>query len=613
MLDACIYLSPYEEKFLKKNDLFQKIPSNWNQLVNTDSFPSYLAASHGHLDAFLKVWQNNAHEYVGFFYDHYLLSFSENKYDRDVTLPYIGKHDLSYYGWNQDNLLQLVKEFDVFLPKLYPLNIICPLSQAKEVIDFYEEKVGNRKHIESALLYIKENYSDKYITALKIAHDNQLIPWNIIFSRKDIFNKYCKFLFDVIKHVTYKHTDEENRQANFYILSLMLATIFFEYVETELTDYNISRNPIVFVDTTLPSFDSKKIISSIIQSEKTTKSASPKNISFGRKINIVMSFDDNYAEHACAVINSILAHTANHADINIYIVYGESLSETARHNLQNLYKDKIVLIFKKIDNKYANAFPLGIKYISQSTYYRLFVQDILPETVERLIYLDTDIIICDDIVDLWNIDLKGKTIAGVRDIDEIENRHNAFGRTSKSTYINAGVLVYDIALAKQKYGPLSRYFMEVYYNNRNNLQYQDQDIINIAFQDDIAILPLRWNIISFLYFFSPLLMEYNINDLSSQHSVSEITQALKNPAIFHFIGRRKPWSKSCLNPFKKLYWHYRMQDPGFKRTFSQCLRSWNYYIVIRNGFLCLFIRNKIKVYQLRSFWLSLKAKIFRKA
>ncbi|MDF7673226.1 glycosyltransferase [Acetobacteraceae bacterium ESL0709] len=610
MVDACIYLSSSEQAFLAENDLFQTVPEGWFASdEDTPLFYNLLKSSRGHLDALYKVWKHNKHDYVGFVHDHYYLSFSQKEYDRDVTLPYIDRHALSYYGWNQRNISVVVQEGDVFIPQLNPLTEIYYLSPATEAIDFYEEKVGNNTHILKAVSYIKETYPDKYITTLKVVHSNQLLPWNIFFARKDIFDEYCMFIFDIISKIAQSSSEEENNKANFYIISLLLTTIFFESVEKSSPHYRVVHTPVVFVDTTLPSYNAGRIIASVLQNEKSIKKMPPKEVLYGGKINIIMSFDDNYADHARAVINSILSHTANQSDLEIYIVYGPSLSSLSIKRLQELYNGSVSLIFKEINNKYAEDFPLGIKYISQSTYYRLFVQDLLPATVKRLIYLDTDIIVCDDIVDLWNINLAGHTIAGVRDIDEVENRHNVFGRMSKSTYINAGILVYDIGRAQERYGSLSRYFMEVYYKNRKNIKFQDQDIINIAFQDDIFILPLRWNIISFLFFFSPLLMEYNIDNLSSQHSVPEIKEAMENPGIFHFIGRRKPWTKSCLNPFKELYWHYRAQDPTFKPTFLQRIYRWNHYVVIRNGFLCLFFKGKIRVIQLRSWWKSLKKRL----
>lgn len=107
---------------------------------------------------------------------------------------------------------------------------------------------------------------------------------------------------------------------------------------------------------------------------------------------------------------------------------------------------------------------------------------VLP--VERVLYLDADVLIRDDLGALWNTDLNGKPIGTVRDVG-FPMGHDDMER---SPYFNAGVLLMDLAHIRGTVNVL-RTAAEAFLDAK----YADQDALNTHFRDAWHPLPMKWN------------------------------------------------------------------------------------------------------------------------
>ncbi|QHI96193.1 hypothetical protein GT348_08110 [Aristophania vespae] len=321
-----------------------------------------------------------------------------------------------------------------------------------------------------------------------------------------------------------------------------------------------------------------------------------------------MSFDNRngYAQHAYSVINSILAHTSNHKDINIFVIYGSDLPLSKINEISRNFSERVSVSFLKIDSCFLDNLELEDNYLTKSAYNRLLVQDVLPDNVHRIIYLDTDILVCDDIVELWNIDLHDHVIGAIPDIYSVGNDKRLFGRASDGLYINSGVMLLDLELAQKRYGRLSSYFAKVFYEHKDKVKYHDQDILNLAFHNKILQLPLRWNVPGLLYYFWPRLPKDLLDEENNDFPRDELIFSLNNPGIIHFIEDRKPWKRNCFNPFKRLYWRYRAQNIQFKPSIEQRFCIWNNVFTWRAGTFAVASGKKIHHIHARSKWLALK-------
>ena len=221
-------------------------------------------------------------------------------------------------------------------------------------------------------------------------------------------------------------------------------------------------------------------------------------------INILFNIDDNYISQAKAVIRSIKAHTKS--DVCFYIVGGKKRDFEGYNAVCLNVPDLSIL-----------THTVQVKHITMTSTYRLFAPYLLKD-IDKVIYLDCDLIVLDDIAKLW--EFEPKYIAGVPDP---MYKYQARKNNLKHLYINTGVMVLNLKnLRKLNYMEL----IEETQNGNYNLSLLDQDIINIAFGDKIEHLPLEWNVYAKIY----------------PETTYDMIEARNNPSIIHWCGKDKPFN-----------------------------------------------------------------------
>ena len=127
-------------------------------------------------------------------------------------------------------------------------------------------------------------------------------------------------------------------------------------------------------------------------------------------------------------------------------------------------------------------------------YYRLLASRLLPDTLDRVLYLDPDILVLNPLRPLWETDLEGNLFAAAAHTGktELANSVNRMRLNSGSDYYNSGVLLMDLAAARREIDPeeIFRYVAE----HKKELLLPDQDLLNALYGR--RILPLDdalWN------------------------------------------------------------------------------------------------------------------------
>lgn len=134
-------------------------------------------------------------------------------------------------------------------------------------------------------------------------------------------------------------------------------------------------------------------------------------------MNIVLATDNNYVQHCAITISSILR---NNSDVTIYVLT-EDLFENNKKILcdeVDAYNGKIefVMVNKDIIDSLPMPSHVYLAHISRATYYRLLLPSIIPIDVDKVIYLDCDLIVNHSLDELWNIDLDRYAIAACKQI-----------------------------------------------------------------------------------------------------------------------------------------------------------------------------------------------------
>ena len=158
--------------------------------------------------------------------------------------------------------------------------------------------------------------------------------------------------------------------------------------------------------------------------------------------------DDKYVKNLGVCTFSVMQNMCPVVDRLRMFVMDCGITEENRERLtrQTARFDNAEIIFYDINEKLNEVVPKVPTKWHRAIYGRLFLVDLLDryDEMERMVYLDSDILMNQPVTELFTMALQGKCIAGVADADSYE-RKRALGMAEGSAYINSGVLVIDTA------------------------------------------------------------------------------------------------------------------------------------------------------------------------
>lgn len=279
-------------------------------------------------------------------------------------------------------------------------------------------------------------------------------------------------------------------------------------------------------------------------------------------MNIVYASDDNFAEFLGISMISLFENNTECDNITIYIL-DDGIGDDNKEKLNSIgekYNRKV--IFMPVPNLHELA---GVEIHtnsrwSLSTFSRLFLEKILPETVEQVIYLDCDILVMDSLEKLFDMDLKGYCCGAV--FDCISDGHKAnVGLNLDDNYFNSGVML--ISLKNWRKENLFMQFTDFINRYNGNTPYVDQGVINGVISRKIKPIDVKYNCYTVLFDFSyEDMLKYR--KPSKYYSEQEVSEAKKNPAIVHFTTSflsLRPWVEGCKHPYAATWIKYKKMSP----------------------------------------------------
>ena len=269
--------------------------------------------------------------------------------------------------------------------------------------------------------------------------------------------------------------------------------------------------------------------------------------------HIVCTPDDNYAMHCGAMLASLFRNNSG-TIFRIHICHHE-LSKANRKRLQRVVSAhggqcRFYHVTRLIESL---SLPLHYHF-TVSAYIRLFLTEILDPDIQRVIYLDADLIIRRPIGPLMALDLGSHPIAATE--EPVMAKHG--GKLGLvGTYFNAGVLVIPLhAWRNMDVSTMVRSFIAT---DGHRIEFADQDVLNVLFDQQWLHLAPIWNVTH--YFYSNAIFP---NDLHLEKAAYD--DARLDPAILHYSGHIKPWHYYAEHPMKGEYFTYLEFTPwkGFK-------------------------------------------------
>lgn len=271
-----------------------------------------------------------------------------------------------------------------------------------------------------------------------------------------------------------------------------------------------------------------------------------------QKIDIVACLDKGFVMPTAVMMYSVCINNKD-IDIDFHIVIDESVTEVDQNNIVRTisgFSGK-KSVFYKVTSQLTASFPLfkGI-HITKSAYYRLYLSEILPETIEKILYLDGDIIVRHSLLTLWNTELTDYAIGATIDWAEgLDETYDRLCYPRQKRYFNTGVML--INLSYWRSNNLVEKFVDYTQKYPERIKYVDQDVLNVILLDKIYLLPIKYN------FQTGFLRDVSEKDLKKVDK--ETRDSLNDPIIVHFTEGRKPWLANVHHPHPYCSTFYKYQ------------------------------------------------------
>lgn len=261
-------------------------------------------------------------------------------------------------------------------------------------------------------------------------------------------------------------------------------------------------------------------------------------------INIAFCSDKNYLKYVAIAIQSIYFNNLNNAlkfHVFLYDVEQDDIDQLSRLSSDIIVYPIPKACLDKYDNEHA------IKHLNRSMFIRLLVPRLLNGKVDKLIYLDADILCFKDISAINDIDIDNVVCAASIDSLNNENVSKNIQRLNLSTvhYFNSGFLYINVKNwndfnTEDKVNTLLL-------SHKGQLRYPDQDALNMVLQNDVLIVDSSWN-----YLFTWI----------NEKDKDKFFETEKNfPYFIHFTGARKPWYHEHVGAAQNWYLFYKHFTP----------------------------------------------------
>lgn len=264
-------------------------------------------------------------------------------------------------------------------------------------------------------------------------------------------------------------------------------------------------------------------------------------------LNILVTLDIHYLSPLNVMLTSLFLNNPGEC-FDIYVA-SDDLTEndlTDTIKLCGKFSSRLHLI--QVEKAWFADAPT-VRYYSQAMYYRLLAAKFLPEDMERILYLDPDMLIINPIQSLYETDMGNSLYAacihkGIVNISKPINKVRLSAYEAEG-YYNSGMLLMNLPAIRRSVH--AEEIFEYVKKNRQLLVLPDQDVINSLYGDRIlSVDESLWNYHAGKY------SEY----LLASAGEKDLNWVAQNTAILHYCGKRKPWHNSSFGRFTALYKHY---------------------------------------------------------
>jgi lipopolysaccharide biosynthesis glycosyltransferase len=265
----------------------------------------------------------------------------------------------------------------------------------------------------------------------------------------------------------------------------------------------------------------------------------------GSDVHLLLCTNALYLQHVAVCLASLLLNNPDlYFDIVIVGRATERLDEGKLSRSLARFPNKS-LSFREFTPPSDRLLPLNPRaHYTLDNWTRLWVEEFFDDDIERVLYLDADIVVVGSLAPLWHVDLEGALLGAV-DIPGSDRGVTHLGLRAEDGYFNSGVLLVDLQQWRETRA-LATVLGHVEANPELMMRDVDQEALNACFHGRRKRLDYKWN--SLLSFFR--------EPPSIPLAPAEIAAVRREACVIHFNGNSKPWSYLCEHPRKAEYEKY---------------------------------------------------------
>lgn len=517
-------------------------------------------AQYCELTALYWAWKNlkaDEADYIGLFHYRRYMSFSSSAYPTnyfgDVLMRKLDEETVEEINLSDEAIANAVDGYDVVTT--VPGRFVGNPTMAEQ----WDESWQNNPEDMVLLRDIVQRQSPEMLPAFDdymSSHEGYFC--NMFIMKRDIFDDYCKWMFGILA--------EHEELANYSTYGVAQSRVS-GYLAERLTGIYINH---------LKSQGAKVRELQRVFFEDASKPEEIKPHFNASATTIVLAADDHYVPYLSALLQSIKDNSSPSNNYDI-IVLTRDISKANQSELkQQIEQVNISLRFYDVTYQMrAYAMSLDLHgHFQIETYYRLLMQDILKDW-DKVLYLDSDMIVCRDVAELFSLDIDGYLLAAALDADTagLYNGYNPqmkaymddeLGIADPYGYFQAGTILFNLKKFRESFDSAEIFA----FATSNNWKLLDQDVLNYIAQGLVKPIPMEWNVMTDW-------RGIRVKDIIARAPKwmhDEYMEARKHPAIIHFAGPEKPWTDPS-SDMAQAFWKSSRKTPFYEVALKRMAES----------------------------------------
>ncbi|WP_288926493.1 DUF4422 domain-containing protein [uncultured Maritimibacter sp.] len=501
--------------------------------------------AYSELTALYWAWKNDTDAtHVGLMHYRRLLDFS-GTHPSPAAEVWPEAVRLDDYAAATETWLRRNAEIDLVLPISHRM----PMTVDENYADQHDPR--DLDFVEARMAQLSPAYLDDFRA---VRAGRELLLANVFLARREIVDAYCRWAFDLLEalrsaDIPRPHVSPYNARYLGFVAERLFTTFMRKYLrdhpETRVERVNILNL-------------GRSLVVPFARGARFNDGA----------VNVAFTSDRAYLPQTAAMVASLIEHAAPGRAYNLFYLH-ENIGDRDLDLLRSLAvaHGNVTLHAINVGTAFSQEYRARHHAPSNATYNRFLLFDLLPD-VERLVYLDVDLVLCGDVAELFDTDMNDAPLAAVTDAlmtrvlatrvrtrdPEVPDLYaylsDDLGLSDDqiSRYFNAGVMVMNFAA--MEVAKVGRELREMVAGNR--YFFRDQDILNVYFRDRFVTLPAQFNV--------------HNSDRGAYDNVpvpirNDALAAKADPFIVHFAAaHQKPWREPDVE-FAGLFWSTLARTP----------------------------------------------------